>query len=212
MKPNASDPPGDRARLSLWDRVNQDPRFLSAKRPIQARFGLPLPYDIRLDYQRWLEWQGRAGRPSARKANRRRAFAKDIHELFKKFEVPEAWHIDFLAEIAGTPSDAFSEAGNLRINYYQAENGDLKWECIITPETDLTNPAVLKFIQGQQKEFSDPPPRPASTQAGSRKLDWRPLYEWHQRYPLFSIEEIAEKIEYPPETVRRKFRELRGND
>jgi hypothetical protein len=192
--------------------VNQDPRFLSAKRAIQVRYGLPLPYDIRLDYQHWLEWQGQAGRPSARKAKRRRAFAKDIHELFKTFEVPEAWHIDFLAELAGTPSDAFNEAGSLRVNYYQAENGDWKWECILTPETDLTNPAVLKFIQSQQKEFADPPPRPARTQSGSRKLNWRPLYEWHKRYPLFSMEEIAEKIEYPPETVRRKFRELEAKE
>ena len=124
--------------------------------------------------------------------------------------MPEAWHIDFIAEIAGTPSEALREAGRPQVNYYQAENGDWKWECTITPETDLTDPRVLQFIQSRQKEYAPAPPKPARTLGNLRKLDWRPLYEWHKRYPLFSIDEIAEKIGYPPTTVRRKFRELDG--
>ena len=212
MKSNASDIPIGGVGLSLWDRVNKDPRFLTAKRALQVRYGLPLPYDIRLDHQKWLEWLGRAGKRSTQKLQRGKAFAKDIRNLLKKFEVPEAWHIDFIAEIAGTPAETMIDAWSLKFNYYQAENGVWKWECIITPETDLTNRRVLELIQSQQKEFADPPPKPARTQSGPRKLDWRPLYEWHQRYPLFSIEEIAEKIEFSSETVRRQFRELKGTD
>ena len=212
MKSNASDIPIDGVGLSIWERVSTDPRFLTAKRALQVRYGLPLPYDIRLDHQQWLEWLGQAGKPNTHKVQRGKAFAKDIRYLLKKFEVPEAWHIDFIAEIAGTPAETISDAWSLKFNYYQAENGVWKWECIITPETNLTDWKVLKLIQSQQKEFADPPPRPAGRQRGHHTLDWRPLYEWHKRYPLFSIEEIAEKIEYPPETVRRKFRELKGID
>jgi hypothetical protein len=212
VKSNTSDIPIGGAGLSLWDRVHRDPRFLAAKRAMQLRYRLPLPYDVRLDHQRWLEWQGKAGKPSSQRTQRGKAFAKDMRNLLKKFEVPEAWHIDFMAEIAGTPAEAINDAGSLKFNYYQAENGVWKWECIITPETDLTDRKVLELIQSQQKEFTDPPPKPASTQGGPRKLDWRPLYEWHKHYPLFSIEEIAEKIEFPPETVRRKFRELKATD
>jgi len=41
-----------------------------------------------------------------------------------------------------------------------------------------------------------------------RKLDWRPVYEWYKRHPLFTLEEIAEKIGYPAERVRLKIAEL----
>ena len=208
MSDDSSDTSAGGPGLSLWERVTGDPRFVAAKRAIQARYGLPLPYDIRIDHHRWLEWQGRAGKPDTKNAQRGKAFARDILELFKKFEVPEAWHNDLIAEIAGTPSSVFREAGSVKINYYQNENGDWQWECTITPETDLTDPRIVQFIQSQQKEFTPPPPKPARIQRGSRKLDWRPVYEWHLRYPLFSIEELAERIEYSPETVRRKFREL----
>jgi len=207
MKAESGDSTARGAGLSLWDRINRDLRFLAAKREIQLRYGLPLPYDIRLNYQQWREWLGRSGSLNAPTVKRGKAFAKDLRALLKKFEVPEAWHPDFIAEIAGTPSEAFSEAGSLRINYYQTENGDWKWECIITPETNLMNPRTLAFIQSQQKEFAPPPPKPVRSQRSSR-LDWRPVYEWHQRYRMFSIEELAAKIEYDPATVRRKFREI----
>ena len=207
MKAESSESKARVTGLSLWERVNTDPRFVAAKRELQIRYGLPLPYDIRLNHQQWLGWQGRAGKPSEQAIKRGKAFAKDLRALLKKFEVPEAWHPDFIAEIAGTPSEAFSEAGSLRINYYQTENGDWKWECIITPETNLMNPRTLAFIQSQQKEFAPPPPKPVRSQRSSR-LDWRPVYEWHQRYRMFSIEELAAKIEYDPATVRRKFREI----
>ena len=207
MKSPSNTTPRSGVGLSLWDRVHGDPRFQSAIRALQARYGLPLPYDIRLNHQKWLEWLGRAGKPSPERARRGRAFARDILALLKKFEVPETWHIDFIAEIAGIPDDSFNDVGSPRFSYYQDANGTWKWECIITPETDLTNPATLRFIQSQQKEFAALPPQ-LRTPGHSRKLDWRLLYEWHRRYPLFSIEEIADKIDYAPETVKRRFREI----
>lgn len=91
--------------LPLWERINRDPRYLKAKHEIQARYGLPLPFDIRFERKKWSEWMGAEETSTSKQAERGRAFIKDVHALFKKFEVPEAWYPDFIAEIAG-PSSA----------------------------------------------------------------------------------------------------------
>src|SRR5262245_59686171 len=123
MKSESNESTPRNVGLSLWERVSRDPRFMAAKSELQVRYGLPLPYDIRLNHQQWLEWLGRAGKPSELIVKRGKAFAKDLRVLFKKFEVPEAWQLDFIAEIAGTPAEVFNAAGSPRINYYQAEDG-----------------------------------------------------------------------------------------
>ena len=99
MNSNRSKTPRPGAGLSLWERINRDPRYLRGKRKIQTRYGLPLPFDIRLERQKWSAWL---------EADQRRgqAFMKDVHTLFKKFEVPDNWYSDFIAELAGRSSDA----------------------------------------------------------------------------------------------------------
>lgn len=197
------------AGISLWERIMTDPQFLKAKREIQAQYGLPLPYDIRLDNKKWLDWIGIGEKPTNQKAKRGQAFLKDVRALFKKFEVPDAWQYDFIAEIAGLSSvNTFEEWSSPKFTVYKDENGNWKWECIITPETDLSNPLILQLIQKGQKEFAGDPPQPAKDQSNPRKLDWLPVYQWHKRHPLFTTEEIAKKINYAPQVVKRKFTEL----
>jgi len=193
------------AGLSLWDRISRDPDFLEARRRIQARYGLPLPYDIRTEGEKWLDWMGIEAEPASKQAKRGRAFLKDLHDLFRKFQVPEAWQPDFIAEIAGLASE---ESGRPKFNLYKDSEGNWKWECVITPETDLTDPLILESIQRGQKEYAGNPPPPARDKKHPRRLDWRPVYEWHKRHPLFTIAEIAKKIKHAPRTVRRKFAEL----
>ena len=36
---------------------------------------------------------------------RGQAFMKDVQTLFKKFEVPDKWYSDFIADIASTTSE-----------------------------------------------------------------------------------------------------------
>ena len=98
IRSDPSEAPLHGTGLSLWERINRDPRYLESKHEIQGRYGLPLPFDIRLDHQKWSEWM---------EADERRgqAFLKDVHTLFKKFEVPETWYPDFIAEIAGPSSE-----------------------------------------------------------------------------------------------------------
>jgi hypothetical protein len=98
-------PPPSGRGLSLWDRINLDPRYLKEKHEIQARYGLPLPFDIRVEGKKWSEWLEAEEMSASERAKRGRAFTTDVHALFKKFEVPEAWYPDFTAEIAGPSSE-----------------------------------------------------------------------------------------------------------
>jgi len=212
MKSNSSDIPRGGAGVSLWERINRDPNFLQTKREIQARYGLPLPYDIRLEEKQWLDWMGVGEKSTNKQAKRGRAFLKDVSALFKKFEVPETWQSDFVADIAGISSgNSFEEWSSPKFNLHRESDGNWKWECIITPETDLTNPRILELIQRGQKAYAGDPPMPAKDENHPVKLDWRPVHEWHKRHPLFTIEEIAKKINYAPQAVRQEFEELEND-
>lgn len=195
--------------VSLWERINNDPDFIRAKHEIQARYGLPLPYDIRLNSRKWTRWIGYEEKPTSQAAKRGQAFLSDVRALFKKFEVPEAWHDDLIAEIAGRSYyHSLEPWSSPKFELYKDNEGNWKWQCIITPETDLTNPMILDLIQRQQKNYAGDPPKPIKDKNNPRKLDWRPVYEWHKRHPLFTLEEIAKKIGYPPHRVRLKLSEL----
>jgi len=194
--------------LPLWERFLQDPKYLAAKKELQKRYGLPLPYDIRWNFRKWRRWLGTEDNSKNQRRRRGEAFLNDVHALLKRYEIPETWYPDFIADIAGKTGKPRAGLEIPKFNFYQNPDGDWKWECIITPETDLTDPFILGLIQSQQKEYAGAPPKPGRSKKDRRKRDWRPAYEWYKRHPLFSIAEIAEKIGYAPKTVRRRFREL----
>ena len=138
--------------MSLWERISSDPRYLKTKRKIQARYGLPLDFDIRLDHQKWSEWIGAEEKSTSRRAKRGQAFFNDVHALFKKFLVPDTWYPDFIAEIAGLTSE---NRNYPKFNLYKDENGRWKWECITTPETDPTNSLTPEQTHGQPAELEE---------------------------------------------------------
>jgi hypothetical protein len=195
--------------MSLWDRITNDPEFIKVKREIQARYGLPLNYDIRLNNLEWIRWMGYDEKPISQIAKRGQAFLRDVYALFKRFEVPDAWHNELIAEIAGTSyGHSLDIWSSPKFEIYKDNEDNWKWRCIITPETDLTNPMYLEMIQSQQKQYAGDPPKPIKDKMNPRKLDWRPVYEWYKRHPLFTLEEIAIKIGYPAHRVRLKLAEL----
>ena len=102
---NPVEPPPVGRGLSLWERIDHDPRYLEAKHELQARYGLPLPFDIRLERQNWSAWLGDNETSTSEQAKRGRLFMKEVHALLKKFEVPDAWYAEFIAEIAGSSSE-----------------------------------------------------------------------------------------------------------
>ena len=91
--------------LPLWERINHDPRYVEAKHAIQAQYGLPLPFDIRLEREKWSAWLGENEASPSEQAQQGRAFMREVHALLKKFEVPDKWYADFIAEIAGLSSE-----------------------------------------------------------------------------------------------------------
>lgn len=195
--------------VSLWDRITNDPEFIKLKHEIQARYGLPLNFDIRLNNQEWIRWMGSDEKPTSKTAKRGKEFLKDLNALFKKFQVPDAWHNDLIAEIAGHAYGHSLEIwSSPKFEINKDSEGNWKWRCIITPETDLTNPINLNLIQEQQKAWAGDPPKPVKDENNPRKLDWHPVYEWYKRHPLFTLEEIADKIGYPAHRVRLKLSEL----
>ena len=208
MQPTLNEQTDSGTGLSLWSRVNQDSKYLAAKRVLQTRYRLPLPYDIRLNYGKWQRWLGKAGKPTRQKQKRGEAFLEEVQVLLKRYEVPEAWYPDFIAEIAGKTAVHAVDLELPQFNVYQTANGEWKWDCTITPETDLTNPFILELIQTQQKEYAVAPPQPTQSATDRRKLDWQPVLEWHKRHPLFSIAELAEKIGFTSDVVRRSFQKL----
>ena len=208
MQPTLNEQTDRGAGLSLWSRVNQDATYLAAKRVLQTRYRLPLPYDIRLNYGKWQSWLGKAGKPSGPRQKRGEAFLKEVEALLKRYEVPEAWYPDFIAEIAGKTASHAVDLELPQFNVYQASNGEWKWNCTITPETDLNTPFILEMIQAQQKEYAVAPPQPTQSATDRRQLDWQPVLEWHKRHPLFSIAELAEKLGFTPDVVRRNIQKL----
>ena len=186
-----------------------DPEFIKAKREIQARYGLPVSFDIRFNNTEWIRWMGYDERQTSKTEKHGQAFLKDVRALFKKFEVPTSWYDDFIAEIAGQSYGHTLEVwSSPKFEIYKDDEGNWKWRCIITPETDLTNPMYLEMIQSQQKQYAGDPPKPIQDKTNPRKLDWRPVYEWYKQHPLFTLEEIAKKIGYPAHRVRLKLAEL----
>jgi hypothetical protein len=104
MRSNPSETSPQGRGLSLWERINRDPRYLEAKHEIQRRYGLPLPFDMRWEPKKWSDWLGYKEAPSSERAERGRLFMEEVHALLKKFEVPDAWYTDFIAEIASRSS------------------------------------------------------------------------------------------------------------
>lgn len=98
MNSNPVEAPPYRRGISLWERINRDPRYLEAKQEIQDRYGLPLPFDIRSDGKKWAEWMDADEK-------RGQEFMNDVHALFKKFQVPDQWYSDFIADMAGSSSE-----------------------------------------------------------------------------------------------------------
>jgi hypothetical protein len=208
MNAKPGDQPATGVGFSLWERIQRDPGFVAAKRRIQKRYGLPLPFDIRHHYRRWQTWLGRAGKRNGARKKRGESFLSEVQTLLKYHQVPDAWYPDFIADIAGRASNQVGEIKLPRTSFYQDAQGEWKWECILTPETNLTDPFVLEAIQNLQKEYAGDPPAPVPDLNDRRKLDWQPVLQWHRQHPLFSIAEIAGRIGYAPATLRRKFRKI----
>jgi hypothetical protein len=196
-----------KAGASYWRRMHDDPDFTRRLDKIRAEYDLPLDFDIRIESARWIDWLGLDDTPGTKATQRGRAFMAEMRALFTDLKIPAIWHDEIIAETAGRYQyqtfPPMVDLGTLRI-----VEGRPAWQLTITPETDLTNPAVLELMQQQQKAHAGEPPAPVQDKAGHGRLDWGPVYEWSKSHPLFTIEELAKKIGYTSQYIREKFSEL----
>lgn len=188
--------------MTLWERLSSDPRYLRASREIQARYGLPLGFEIRSDRQRWLAWLGMTEGSGREEVERGQAFLNEVQALFREFQVPESWQPDFIAEIAGRSVGASNDA---RPGLSGETAGDRTWQGNLTPTLDPTPP---ELTPSQQKELVDTPPWPALDSDHPGTLDWSPVYRWYKRHPSMTIEDIARQVGDDPRTLRQRFAEL----
>jgi len=78
-----------------------------------------------------------------------------------------------MAEIAGITYNYSLEVwSSPKFEIYRDNKGNWNWQCIITPETDLTNPIYIEMIQSQQKQYAGNPPKHVRDKTNLHKLDW----------------------------------------
>lgn len=80
---------------------------------------------------------------------------------------------------------------------------------VVTPETDIRNSLVIEYIEAWQKAVLErqPIPQPQKIK-GSRKLDWKPVWEWSAKYPQVTRKEISQRLNRSYTQVKRKLKEL----
>lgn len=82
-----------------------------------------------------------------------------------------------------------------------------KYEIVIPPDFDATNPIALNVLYLMRRSF-DKPPHPQPMKDDPAKMDWRPVWEWHNRHPEITDKEIAQMLGVNRVTVTRRFNEL----
>lgn len=138
-------------------------------------------------------------------------FSKDIENLKKKHRINERTNDRFWELLWNiSPKHGFYTKrilGGMPIIHASKQLG---YVLLITPETDIRNELVIRFIEIWQKnrlKEKDPPPQPEKIK-GSKRLDWRSLWEWAMRHPQISRKEIASKLHRNYTEVKRKLGEL----
>jgi hypothetical protein len=172
-----------------WDRLTENPEFLQEIRRLQVKYTPPYQGENLYEILERL--------------------SDDVFDLCKKlgagYYIYEAVHEMVASRSAEPPALGLVHFPEIR--QYEIE-GKIYQEIIITPDTDLTNPDVIDYIRGWQSSQRRKPPMPLPKRENSRELDWRPLWEWSMRYPDISREEIARMLNYNPDVLRRKLRDL----
>ena len=137
----------------------------------------------------------------------------DLNSLITNCDIPEKWHNEAWGQIWSTRETAIArcesieEVGKIggfpgfRITY---KDGKGNIEPAILPETDLGNPIVIERLKLIRDSLNQPdlPPQPIITNKHG-KLDWRPVWEWHNRHPDVSLLELALRLYRPYQSIRR---------
>jgi hypothetical protein len=206
------------ADQSEWQRLVEENTALYAEcYRLQHRYGLPLASHSELP--QWIETQAAkicldSGAQEVRYPHDL-PLGKDLRDLMDRHGIPDKWHTPLWHLIVlGWPLGLQISMG-FPGGVWKMVDGRLRNELHITADTPVNNPIISRFIrQWQQQQHQrilltdDPPPKPQPMRDHPRKLDWRPLWEWHKRHPDITQAEIAKAIDRSHDTVRKKLAAL----
>lgn len=204
-----------------WQRHIENPELINELKKIRDRNDLPI--QIRgtkhiaakevLDWMGWNESikvnKSKGELILGAKAQRREKVRSEVSELMVRFGIPRKY-FDALHQMVLIDNKGLHrwDVGFPSFRARKDENGKLIYQCIITPETDLGNPAILDFIKRWQVLQRDAIPHPQPMRDNKRKLDWRPVWEWRNRHPDVSDAEIAKLLGKNRVTVSRSLEKL----
>ena len=158
---------------------------------IQSRYRFPLR-----SHEEFRQWM--VTNPS-----RERDLWREIKGLIELFGLRNKWKIPLFYLVGtGRPSGLLFSLG-----FYSTT---AEGEPIIDSSVLIENPIVFDSVKRQQQELlleTDPPPRPELMQDNTRRKDWRPVVEWHNRHPDFPVSKLAEFLNYNLAYFSRKIKE-----
>lgn len=133
-------------------------------------------------------------------------FANEVKAIREKYCIGERVSGAFWSVVWNLPASGWKthNLGSMPKIHFEKGKG---FTVLITPETDIRNEFVIEFIETIQKNTLTKPPQPTQIN-GSRKLNWRPVWEWSLRHPQVTIKEIAQKLNRNYTDVKRRLKEL----
>lgn len=197
----------DLARISEWNRLVMENADLMAEvRYLRHRL-IEFPLGSSQEYVDWVAWHEKTD------SEQLELYYSEKKRLLKKYGLRK-WGLEFhiflvFGEVdipSWTPEIVPILIGTPKINDKRI------YEVKIDPKVDVSNPRIQRYIDALHRievERTDPPPAPMTGGfSDPRKKDWRPLWEWCQRYPYFTRADIARMLGLNRTYVSRKLSEI----
>jgi len=200
------------AELTEWRRLLEHPQLQRELGEIRAEFGLPLqlegsrPLFEDRAYAAWMGWDDQATTGDEHLSERGTRLLQRARRLLREHRIPSQYFGSLWSFLmTGCERPSYRSGGFPAFKFEKNENGTWEPICIVTPETDLRNPLVLETIQNWQRKAKTSPPLPVQV---GRKMDWRPVWEWHHRNPEVTHGQIAQMLRRNRVTVSRALERL----
>lgn len=140
----------------------------------------------------------------------KRSFYQELDEIKAKHELPK-WIARQIVNAVLMDSHILGDQdGGVALHGRKTPNSFDKW-ITIGPDVDLNDPYDRMLIEHHQRQILlhyDPPPGPITDKDDARRFDWTPVWEWKQKYPKVTHQELAEFIGYSHQYVRKKLSEV----
>jgi len=137
-------------------------------------------------------------------------FFNHIEAIKLKYHIDKSMNEQFWVAIWNIPNNGYkvkAVLGSMPKIHWTKELG---LHLIITPETDIENELVLRFIVDWQKTIingNDKPPQPQKIK-GSRQKNWIPVWEWNVSHPQITRKELSVMLNISYTHVKSKLQAI----